>query len=164
MVRLHSTAAWISPQRSQQCDVCSTVKRRLEDCRGREQRQRRLSRRLLCVCVLRWRVLRHQREIKQTFKGTVQRGVLAHCWFGQLAYLHTQPRLTGQARTNTASSATEDERAMWRPALHQTDTHSTRKSREWDFFLNDFYLILLLTIIVWVALTSGKSILITGTL
>lgn len=45
----------------------------------------------------------------QTFKGTAQRGVLADCWFGQSAYLITQP-----AHINTASPTTMGERAMYR--------------------------------------------------
>lgn len=92
---VHLLNARIESQIFQHCSVCSIVMGRLEHCREERNKNKGLSHEVGRLFV--WlveKVLRHQREIHQTFKGTEQRGVLADCWFGQLAYLTTQPQLT----------------------------------------------------------------------
>lgn len=117
--------------------VCPTAEKkgRLDERRGRERRNKeRLSCRRLCVCVVRWRVSRHQREIQQTFKGTAQWGVLARRWFGQLAYLLTQPRLTVRRKATEASTATSKTQTG-RPAAGKSHSSVYRTFRIWQVWI-----------------------------
>lgn len=110
-------------------------KGRLDERRGRERRNKeRLSCRRLCVCVVRWRVSRHQREIQQTFKGTAQWGVLARRWFGQLAYLLTQPRLTVRRKATEASTATSKTQTG-RLAAGKSHSRVYRTFRMWQVWI-----------------------------
>lgn len=132
-----ATASTSPPLPLQQCTVCPTAEKkgRLDERRGRERRNKeRLSCRRLCVCVVRWRVSRHQREIQQTFKGTAQWGVLARRWFGQLAYLLTQPRLTVRRKATEASTATSKTQTG-RPAAGKSHSRVYRTFRIWQVWI-----------------------------
>ncbi len=97
----------------QHCSVCSIVMGRLKHCRGREQKQRPLSWSWPSVCAAGWRVLRHQREIHQTFKRDSAAGSVGRLlvWTACIPY-NTTP-VHRLAHISTASPTTMDEQAMY---------------------------------------------------